>query len=170
MFTANSDIRALYTKQRQLSDKLYNYPHDSLHAIISKLLFKYNLVHNWKFNEFSLDFYNHDNANEQYTNWKPHECIRFASAKNRNEYFESGDVCNNKFLILFFPDLHKYKAEIVETNLDLGKLKDIKKMIDTFNNEFPKMVKSTVDAKLSIENEIEMLKTYAEVAGEYSRR
>jgi len=169
MFTPNLDIRALIVKQKQLSNELYEYPHDSLHAIISELLFRHDLVHDWQHNEFSSvseieqDYQFIDN---QFSNLEPYECIRFASARNRNEYFESRHLHKQEFLVIFFPDSHKHKAEIVQTNIDLRRLKGIKKMIDTFNNEFPNLVKRTVEEKLSISNEIEMLKTYAEVAGE----
>ena len=80
------------------------------------------------------------------------------------EFFVSGDGCND--LLIYLPINHTEDARILDTSLDKRKLSYLRRTLKEYTVTLSNKVE-TANARIAeIDHEIEMLKTYAGVAGE----
>jgi hypothetical protein len=70
------------------------------------------------------------------------------------------------YIKLYFPESHLEQSKLISTNMDRRKLKGVTKFLDTHNTEFPRVVARDQEKINTLQEEIAILETYAEVLGE----
>lgn len=169
MFDIQEEKNRLTGIYTDLAAKLINFPEHFLTEIADLLFFEYNMIHvdvyNTPENEFWLEAHKVDRAEliDAYF------AFRGVSIYYEKEvvYFESiKNISPVPYLSVYIPNKTGKDASVIETNIDKRNLRKLLIRLKKYKHEYKQLEQHVYERQEQIKQELSMLKTYKEVAGE----
>jgi len=169
MFDIRKEVQRLKKRYEKISSNLYNYSNDFVADVDDYFMYSFCMINqdmvpfmdNYPDYVFSQHDYK-DATDLQHS----YSLYRNSLAQgHNNDVVSYASVNGRDFAVLYIPVDTYNDASILQTSLDKRSLRRLSKMLSEYHTGYTKLAKESDAEQEQIKQELAMLKTYNEVAG-----